>query len=182
MKLIKLYLSICLLINLGCASNQEVIFDYNMNVDFDEFSTFVLCVDDLFVEYTNQPNYDNKTIRNYLAEAVTYEMQKRDHKTNVLNPDLQVGFIIVLTENRVSFTDCEEDKDLVYWKECKIEERTYLEETLITYISDFKTNEIIWQASIRCDLNKSKKQLKPYVDQLVKQLFETYPKPVAPSL
>lgn len=182
MKTFKIYLVLILVLNLNCASTQEVIFDYNLNIDFDQFSTFVLCVDDLFVEHTNQPNYDNKNIRNYLAEAVTSEMQKRNHKTNVLNPELQVGFIITLTENHVSFNNCEENKALGYWQECKIEEHIYLEESLITYVSDYKTNEIIWQASVKCDLNKPKKQLKQHIDDLVKQLFETYPKTITPSL
>jgi hypothetical protein len=178
MKLFKFYLSAFLLLFISCASTQEVIFDYNKNVDFNQYSTFVLCVDDLFVEYTNQPNYDNKTVRNYLAEAVEYEMKKRNHRTNVLNPELQVGFTITISENTVSFVNCEEENTLDYWKECKIQERTYLEETLITYVSDYKTNEIIWQASIDCSLNKPKKLLKEHIDELVKQLFNTYPKTV----
>lgn len=176
MKLFKFYLSALLLLYLSCASTQEVVFEYNSDVDFNQFSTFVLCVDDLFVEYTSQPNYDNKNIRNYIADAVGNEMKKRNHKTNVLNPELQVGFTITLTENTVSFVDCEEEKALGYWKECKIEDVTYLEETLITYVSNYKTNEIIWQASIECNLNKTNKALKDHIDGLVKQLFETYPK------
>ena len=182
MKPFKLYFLVFLVLNLNCAGTQEVIFDYNINVDFNQYSTFVLCVDDLFVEYTNQPNYDNKNIRNYLADAVTYEMKKRNHKTNVLNPELQVGFIISLTENHVSFTNCEENKILGYWEACKIEDHTYLEESLITYVSDYKTNEIIWQASVKCDLNKPRKQLKQHIEELVKQLFETYPKTITPIL
>lgn len=176
MKLFKFYLGALLMLNASCASTQEVMFDYNLDVDFNQFSTFVLCVDDLFVEYTNQPNYDNKTVRNYLADAVEYEMKKRHHKTNVLNPELQVGFTITLTENTVSFSDCEEGNALGYWKECKVEERTYLEETLITYVSDYNTNEIIWQASIQCSLNKPRNVLKEHIEELVRQLFDTYPK------
>lgn len=177
MKLLKLYLGLVLLLNLSCASTQEVVFDYNLDIDFNQFNTFVLCVDDLFVEHGSQPNYDNKIVRGFIAEAVENEMKNRNHRTNVLNPELQVGFTITLNENKVSFTDCEEEGALGYWEECKIEEQTYIEETLIVYVSDFKTNEIIWQASIESSLNKPENKLKSHIQQLVKQLFDTYPKP-----
>jgi len=176
MKLLKSYLGIFLLISLGCASTQEVMFDYNPEVDFNQYGTFVLCVDDLFVEYTNRPNYDNKTVRTYLADAVEYEMKKRNHKTNVLNPELQVGFTITLTNRIVSFTDCGDENPLGYWNECKIKEINYIDETLVVYVSDYKTNKVIWQASIECNLNKPKKVLKEHIEEAVKQLFKTYPK------
>ena len=43
-------------------------------------------------------------------------------------------------------------------------------------LSDIEKNQIIWQASKTCDLNRSKKALKPYIEELVETLFNEYPK------
>ncbi|MGB1309469.1 MAG: hypothetical protein ACPG6B_11200, partial [Oceanihabitans sp.] len=49
-------------------------------------------------------------------------------------------------------------------------------ETLIVYVSDINKNQIIWQASIPCELNKSKRSLKKHVNTLVEQLFLEFQK------
>lgn len=160
----------------GCASTSEVIYDYNLEIDFDTFNTYVLCIDDLFVENYNYPSLDNQNIRQLLGTAVSDEMELRGHRTNVFNPQLQVGFRIVIAEETVEFNNCEHSGELEYWEECKIHNETYQKETLIAYVAEFETNNIIWQASINCDLNKAKRNLKPYIEELTSQLFETYPK------
>lgn len=182
MKVIDLLASLLLVLNLSCASTQNVVFDYNLDIDFNQYSTYVLCIDDLFVEHTTQPNLDNKLIRNHLANAIDYEMKRRHHQTNVLNPQLQVGFIITLNETSTTFTDYNTDNPLNYWQECKIKEKTFQKETLITYVANYKTNEIIWQASLDCNLNKPKGALKNHINELIKQLFDTYPKTAQLSL
>lgn len=178
MKVVQFFYSLVLLLNFNCASTSNVVFDYNVNTDFSKFNTFVLCVDDLFVEHTNMPKMDNKLIRNYIADAVENEMKSLGHQTNVLNPQLQVGFIITLSETTNTFKDCNNFDDLTYWDNCVIQEKTYIQETLVVYVSDYQTQEIIWQASIECNLNKPKNILQIHIETLVADLFDTYPKKV----
>lgn len=160
----------------GCASTSEVIYDYNLETDFNSYDTYVLCIDDLFVENYQYPNLDNQKVRQLLGEAVSIQMELKDHHTNVFDPQLQVGFRIVIKEEDVEFSNCEHSGELEYWEECKIHNEKYQRETLIAYVAQFKTNEIIWQASVSCDLNKSEKNLQPYIEELVALLFDTYPK------
>ena len=162
----------------GCASTSTVIFDYNLKIDFDEYTTYVLCVEDLFVENTGHPNIDNETVRQYVGDALEQEMELRGHRTNVLKPELQVGFKIVITEEQVSFNSCEHSDELEYWEDCKVHNQTYQQESLVAYVSDFNSHKILWQASVTCDMNKSNRKVKPYIKDIVSQLFDTYPKQV----
>ncbi len=179
MKLKVLFLALFIL--QGCATTSEVIYDYNLDIDFDKYNTYVLCVEDLTVENSLYPNYDNPSTREYIASAVENEMQLRGHKTNVLDPQLQAGFRLVVTEEDVSFQSCSYSEELEYWENCKVEHATYLRETLILYVSDMNTNKMVWQASIVCDMNRSKKKLESYINETVALLFDTYPKMIAYS-
>ena len=161
---------------IGCASTENIISDYDETVDFNKYSTFVICVDDLFVENTAFPKYDNNKIRALLSDEVELQMIALGNKTNVLKPELQVGFKLVVEEKESTFKNCEIDDELHYWHECTINTEIYTTETLIIYVSDFEINQIVWQASIKCDMNKSKKYLQPYIKELVIKLFNEYPK------
>ena len=176
MKYIPQLLCVALFIFSGCATTSNIVYDYNLNVDFDKYSTFVICTEDLFPETTTHPKIDNEVNRSIIANAITKELELKGHETNVFNPELQAGFRIVVNKETVSFKDCSYSEDFGYWKECKITEETYDQESLIVYIADFKTNTIIWQASIYCNLNKSDKKLQYYISTLVSKLYDTYPK------
>lgn len=163
---------------IGCASTENIISDYDEAVDFNKYSTFVICVDDLFVENTAFPKYDNNKIRSILSDAVELQMIALGHKTNVLNPELQAGFKLVVEEKESTFKNCEIEDELHYWHECTINTEIYTTETLIIYVSDFEMNQIIWQASIDCDMNKSNTHLKTYIKELTHKLFNEYPKSI----
>ena len=160
---------------IACASSEKIISDYDETVNFDTYSTFVICLDDLFVENLDYPKYDNDNIRSILGDAVEAKMLKIGYKTNVLNPELQAGFKLVVEEVESTFNNCDLEDELDYWHECTINTEIYTEETLIVYVSDFKMNQIIWQASIACDMNKSKTNIVPYINKLVEKLFNKYP-------
>jgi hypothetical protein len=153
-----------------------VIYDYNLDTDFNQYDTYVLCVEDFFVENTNHPNIDNPSVRNYLRDAVDTEMINTGHKTNVLKPQLQAGFRLLISEKTVEFENCEHSAQLEYWESCTIHQETYEHETLVVYVADFNTNKVLWHASVSCDLNIPKKKLEPTINKLVKDLFATYPK------
>ncbi|WP_111684171.1 DUF4136 domain-containing protein [Winogradskyella tangerina] len=176
MRINSILCSLFLVLLLGCAASSEVVYDYNLDVDFNQYDTYVLCIEDFTVEHTNYPNLDNDYVRQTIGDAVAVEMENKAHKTNVLEPQLQAGFRIMITEEKANFKSCEHSGDLEFWESCKIHEETYEQETLIVYVADFETNKVLWHASIICELNKSKKKLKPYISELVKELFNTYPK------
>ncbi|MCB0463196.1 MAG: DUF4136 domain-containing protein [Flavobacteriaceae bacterium] len=176
MKTLK-FLSLSLVFLLfGCASTSSIISEFDEEVDFDSYSTYVLCIDDLFVENTNFPNHDNNEVRGIIGDAIEKQMEKRGHKTNVLNPELQAGFRLVVQEKEATFTNCDQQGEYEYWKECTIDTVIYTEETLVLYVSDINKNQVIWQASVTCDLNRSKNKIEGYVNQLVESLFNEYPK------
>lgn len=160
----------------GCATTSEVFYEYDETVDFNAFETFVVCIDDLYPEHTQYPNYDNNRIRELLAQAVESEMIATGHRTNVLDPQLQVGFELILEQKEATFNNCELDDEYHYWTNCKIKTVVYMEETLVVYVSSFERNQIIWQAAVTCNMNRSNRQLPEYTATLVQQLFEKYPK------
>ena len=161
---------------IGCASTENIISDYDETVDFNKYSTFVICIDDLFVENTTFPKYDNNKIRSLVSDAVELQMIAFGHKTNVLEPELQAGFKLIVEEKEATFKNCDIEDELHYWHECTINTEIYTTETLIIYVSDFKMNQIIWQASIECDMNKSGANLQAYIKELVIKLFKEYPR------
>ncbi len=160
----------------NCAATSEVVYDYNLNINFNQYDTYVLCIEDFTVQHLDNPKIDNESTRQLIADAVAIEMENKAHRTNVFEPQLQAGFRILINEEKVQFKNCEHSKELEYWENCKLHEETYEQESLIVYVADFQTSKVLWHASILCDLSKSKKQLKPYIDGLVKDLFATYPK------
>jgi hypothetical protein len=116
-------------------------------------------------------------VRQLVADAIENEMRNKGYKTNVIKPELQAGFDIVIEEKENTFTNCETTGTYNYWEKCTINTEIYTEETLIVYVSDIDENQYIWQASINCNLNKSRSNLRPYVNSLIAQLFNSYPKP-----
>jgi hypothetical protein len=176
MKKLKLLYAVLILTLFGCASTGAVLSEFDESIEFDNYTTFVLCIDDLFVENTNYPNHDNNEVRAMIGDAIEVQMKSKGHKTNVLNPELQAGFRLVVQEKEATFTNCEKDSEYGYWKECTIDTVVYTEETLVLYVSDINKNQVIWQASVTCDLNRSKGKIEAYVNELVEKLFIEYPK------
>lgn len=176
MKALKFLSTILVLTLFGCASTSAVLSEFDESVDFDSYSTYVLCIDDLFVENTNYPNHDNNEVRAMIGDAIEIQMEKKGHKTNVLNPELQAGFRLIVQEKEALFTNCEQESEYGYWKECTIDTVIYTEETLVLYVSDIVKNQVIWQASLTCDLNRSKGNIEAYVNEIVEKVFNEYPK------
>ena len=160
---------------LGCASTSSLLSDFDESVDFNTYNTFVLCLDDLFVENTSYPNNDNNTVRQLIGDEIENQMKNRDHIANVPKPQLQAGFRIVIEQKVATFTNCNVEYEYEYWKECTIDTIKYTEETLVVYVSDIAKNQVIWQASLTCSLNQSDKALKSYVRKIVESLFNEYP-------
>ena len=176
MKTLKTLSIIFLLTLYSCVSTEAVLAEFDESVDFDSYNTFVLCIDDLFVENTNFPNHDNNKVRELIGNAVENEMINRGHKTNVMDPQLQAGFKLLVEEKEATFYDCKEQDEYSYWAECTINTTIYTEETLVVYVSDFEKNQIIWQASMTCDMSRYNKKLPGYINELVETLFNEYPK------
>jgi hypothetical protein len=175
MKTLKVLSIISMFLLLDCAVSNAVLSEYDKTVDFNYYETFVLCVDDLYIENSKYPNIDNNTVRELIGDEVTFQMEALGYKPNVMKAQLQAGFKIVITEKTVQVTNCEIQEDIGYWKSCTIDDVVYTRETLVVFVSDIDQNQVLWQASIPCELNKSKDKLKVYVENLISQLYEAYP-------
>jgi hypothetical protein len=176
MKTLRIITLLALFIFFSCATPSNLTSDFDDSIDFDSYSTFVLCIDDLFVENTSYPNYDNKEVRELIGNEIENQMVLKGHKTNVMKPELQAGFRILLSHEEVVFTNCDVQTEYEYWKTCTINTEIYTRETLVLYVSDIEKNQVIWQAKIDCDLNRPKKGLKEYVNELVAEVFKEYPR------
>lgn len=164
-----------LLFLIGCATPSNLSSEYDESIDFDDYSSFVLCVEDLFVENTDFPQYDNVEVRSLIGGEVESQMIQKGYKNNVSKPELQAGFRIILSKEEVVFTNCDFQTEYKYWESCTINREIYTRETLVAYVSDIEKNQVIWQAKIDCDLNKSPNALKKHVKEIVSKVFETYP-------
>ncbi|NNF35373.1 MAG: DUF4136 domain-containing protein [Saprospiraceae bacterium] len=161
---------------LGCATSNNLNAEFDDSVDFEAYETFVLCVDDFFVENTSYPEYDNLEIRQLIGKEVEKQMINRGHRTNVIKPQLQAGFRILLDHEEVVFTNCDVQTEYGYWKTCTINREVYTTETLVLHVSDIEKNQVIWQAKIDCDFNRSSKALEDYTKEIVETVFNEYPR------
>ena len=160
---------------IGCAASVDIISEYDEEVDFNYYETFMLCLDDFQVDNTKYPNLDNTFVRELIAGQVDNQMTSLGYRTNVFKPQLQAGFKIAITEKESIVKNCELNNEFDYWRTCTISTVTYTKETLIVYVSDLKKNQVIWQATIPCELDKSKHTLTKYTKTLVDQLFLEFP-------
>jgi len=175
MKTLKITTLFTVFVLFNCTAPKNISSEFDESIDFDSYTTYVVCDDDLFVENTNYPNYDNKEVRQLIGNEIAFQMEQRGYKTIVLKPQLQAGFKILLRKEEVIFTNCDAQLEYEYWDTCEINKEIYTQETLVFYVSDIVKNQVIWQASIDCDLNKSKKELHGYIKQLVSEVFKEYP-------
>jgi len=178
MRHIKVLIILVSLLLFGCASTADlkVLSDYDETSNFNDYSTFVICIDDLFVEYSNYPKHDNNTIRQLIGKEIESQMEELGYKTNVIKPELQAGFQILIVEEEATFTNCDIQESYNYWPSCTLKNKIYTEETLVVYVSDLQKNQVIWQASVNCNLNRPEIGLKNYIMDLVDRLFDKYPK------
>jgi hypothetical protein len=159
----------------GCASTGFVLSEYDQSVDFNNYNTFVICLDDLYVENIDYPKFDNNRIRQVIGHEIEVQMKDKGHITNVEDPQLQAGFRIVIEQKADTFKNCNINNEYGYWKNCTIHNIKYTEETLVVYVSDLAKNQVIWQASITCNLNRPAKELNSYVHRIVEDLYDKYP-------
>ena len=178
MKPFKILSLIIVMFFLGCGSTADlkVLSDYDETASFNDYQTFVICIDDLFVENSNYPKYDNNTVRQLIGKEIEEQMEGLGYKTNVIKPELQAGFQLLIVQEETTFTNCDLQEDYNYWQTCTIKNVTYTEETIVVYVSDLQKNQVIWQASVSCNLNRPEIGLKSYIMNLVDVLYNSYPK------
>lgn len=175
MKSLKYFSLFIFVLLFGCAATVDIISEYDDDVDFNYYETFVLCLDDFQVDNTKYPNLDNSYVRELIAGEIDNHMTALGYRTNVFKPQLQAGFKISITEKESIIKECEFDNEFDYWRTCTINTVTYTKETLILYVSDIEKNQVIWQATIPCELDKSKHALRKHTKSLVDQLFLEFP-------
>ncbi|MBT8393921.1 MAG: DUF4136 domain-containing protein [Bacteroidia bacterium] len=178
MKLLKILYLLVAFFFLGCGSTADIkiISDFDDTAEFNEYQTFVICIDDLYVEHSAYPKYDNNNIRQLIGKEIEDQMEGLGYKTNVIAPELQAGFQLLIVQEETTFSNCDLQEDYKYWQTCTIKNVIYTEETLVVYVSDIQKNQVIWQASVSCNLNRPQNVLKSYVMDVVEKLFDNYPK------
>ena len=165
---------------LSCAATSSVMFDYDVDEDFNQHNTFIICEDDLVAKNTRHPQHDNSKIRELLSEEITLKLEDFGLQVDTNNPDLQAGFRLIITEETVNIRDCSDEGEFLYWEKCTMKKINYTTETLVLYVSNLEKNQVVWQASVPCQMNKSTPKLKKHINELVNQLFETYPNMIKP--
>ena len=149
--------------------------DHNPDIDFNRYKTYNICQADMAIENPKYPEYDNNFNRELIKEAVEEEMNNIGYQKNESDPQLQAGFKFVIANEIVSLINCYDDSEFGYGPVCTLEELKYKEETLMVYVSDLKTNEVIWHAIISKELNDSPEKLKKKIRKKIAQLFKKYP-------
>ncbi|MGB1308778.1 MAG: hypothetical protein ACPG6B_07700, partial [Oceanihabitans sp.] len=130
MKILKFISFLSILILFGCAATTNVISEYDTEANFNNYNTFVLCLDDFQISNTNYPKIDNAFVRDLIGQEVENKMLENGYKTNVFKPQLQAGFKISITQEESIITNCEIKSEFGYWKTCTINTEIYTKETL----------------------------------------------------
>ena len=120
---------ITFLLFLGCAATEDILSEYDDEIDFNYYETYVLCLDDFHVDNTKYPNLDNLYVRQLIGEVVENNMNALGYRTNVFNPQLQAGFKISITEEESIVKNCELQNEFDYWRTCTINTVVYTKET-----------------------------------------------------
>lgn len=166
---------------LSCSS-AKIVADHDPDINFNDYETYTFCMEDMTIENSKYPEYDNDFNRNLIKEAIEAEMEARGYVADASQPQLQVGFRFVIRDEEFSVSNCFDESEYSYWAACRIETYQYTEETLVIYVSDLNKNQVIWQSSMVKSLSASPKKLKRKIEETVKKIFKEYPvKPISNS-
>ena len=166
------YLAIAPFLFWAC-SGMNVDSSFDTNSKFSSYKTYSICTDDLRSENGNNAVYDNPETRQLIREAIEGEMAKY-YKPNESDPDLLVGFEMVVKDKKVIYRNCRADKENG-GPVCTLETTNYTEGTLLIYVTDLKKDIVIWQASANGVLNDAPLKTKKLVNKTVGRLFEEFP-------
>ncbi|NAS32283.1 DUF4136 domain-containing protein [Flavobacteriaceae bacterium R38] len=158
----------------GCAG-LNISSDFDTKTDFRKYTTYQICPEDLVVKNSQYPEYDNQFNRNLIKEAVESGMNMKGYKRDESNPELQAGFKFVISDEVVSLINCYDESEFGYGSIYKLDNYYYKEETLMVYVSDLKTNQVIWHAIISKNLTSSPEKLKRTIQEKIAKLFTKYP-------
>lgn len=175
MKTYKIFTVFSILLLCSC-TNVTVYSDFDKRIDFKNYKTYFICVDDMEVTDLDQPIYDNTFNRGYIRNAITAEMNFAGYKMDEFNPDLFVSFRIVINKKQTSVRTCSGIGAYDYWPDCRINTYDYTEGTLVIFVSDVKKNQVVWQGSALGILNIPPQKMKKIIDRTVQQIFKKFPK------
>jgi hypothetical protein len=165
---------VCLFVIYGC-TDLNIYSDFDEQIDFSIYNTYKICIEDLEVGHKNFPDYDNNFNRNRIKNAIEYEMNKIGYQLDEINPEIQVGFQIIIKDQQMSVKSCSGIGVYDYWPQCWINTYEYTEGSLLIYISEIQKNQIIWQGSASAVLNIEPQKLKKNIAKIVGQIFKGYP-------
>ena len=158
---------------LNCGGTR-VISDHDPSVDFKAYKTFVVCADDLVVKNVAHGDFDNPQNRQKIYEASALAMTQKGFTKVEENPELQVGFKMLVEEEDFQVSNCHNGEPINYWEECTIENITFTEHTVIVYLTDLKQDQIVWQAS-HSQVEVSPGRMSRALPTIVEDLFAELP-------
>lgn len=173
----KTYQSIALwsILLLCTCTNVTIYSDYDKRIDFKNYKTYSICVDDLQVTNINQPIYDNTFNRNYIRNAIAHEMNLIGYKEDEFNSDLFVSFRIIIDEKQATVKNCSGTGVYDYWPDCRINTYQYTEGTLVISVSDVAKNQVVWQGSATGFVDIPPDKMEKIIEKIVNQIFQKFP-------
>jgi hypothetical protein len=159
----------------GCASRPTIRSHSDAAADFSRYKTFAF-----FSRTSGNAGYQSFA-DTYITSAIVREMQARGFQPAADSPDLMVNFH-VQTQDKVEVTDSPSGYygyrgGLYGWGGGYTSVDTYTQGTMNIDIVDLTASKLLWEGiAIGRITDKARDNLQPAVDEVVKEIFEQFPK------
>ena len=157
------------------------------DTDFTEYNTY--CWIDGCEERYEGPDYAMSSEQmQSIKEAITQNLKKKDYQNDVNNPDLLIGFHVIVNEQQTSLSDNSEilapyrnsinywDGYEYYYNQNKLYK--FLKGSLVIDIIEAGTGDVIWQSTavkyMEIKQTLSKEQLARYIEKAMKSFPDRY--------
>lgn len=157
------------------------------DTDFSEYNTY--CWIDGCEERYEGPDYAMSYEQmQSIKEAITRNLNKKDYQNDVNNPDLLIGFHVIVNEQQTSLSDNPEiltpyKNSINYWDGYESyynQNKLYkfLKGSLIIDIIEAGTGNVIWQSTavkyMELEQSLTADQLNKYIEKAMKSFPERY--------
>jgi hypothetical protein len=177
---LKGYLLLLTVLLPGCETSR-VISEFDPSVDFTSYQTFSVCLDDFEVLSPDHAGYRSEKMKGYFKDAIETELKKHYRIGDPL-ADLKVGLAISIQDKKLMYRSCDQAGDYDRWPECRIRSYEYTEGSILVFVADRKTNQLIWQASQSGIVNDDLARNRKVIERVIQTLFKEFPGSYKPEL
>ena len=157
----------------GCAMNYYVLSDYEKEIDFSKYQTYlILNTEDGYPVGANPIN------RQRIERAIDAELQAMGMQQN-LHPDVVVAWNISLREVEISERTYEFNIGLNATE--TLIHHSYLEATLAIDFIDVKNRQVIWHGKTRDQVYEGMPNLEEKINAAVNAILRKYKEDVLPA-